>query len=233
MRNSLQQLTPLYALAAQDPYFLDDGIRDGDPLQLLLYVLQRGEFFLCLTADKKRVIGFAILRDIVHCRSAHLEAWAHPDFRGPHGKPLMDAHFKEIIEYAFEPWPKGLGLQKIKAEVSDANTPCLITCHRLGFEAVGRSQLDQFHNGVAYDSVLLELLNPAVFKPVAESINGFEQQDPDPADLYAATSGADLRTADEPGEDSTPGDVSGTDYEGGASERSIIARISSASQRPA
>lgn len=230
LRNAMEQLRPLYDAAAQEPFFLDDGVRDGDPVNLLMHVLQKGEFFLCMTqplgtADNK-VVGFAILRDISHGRFAYLEAWANPEFRGPEGKAAMDHHFKEIIEYAFTEWPKGLGLQKIKAEVCVANLPCLYTCDRLGFEPVGRSQLDQFHNGLAYDSVLLELLNPAIFRPVAESIKSDGLiEDAEPANVHAATSSAAVYAAPEPGEDGTAGDDGAAGSEPGHGGGELIAKL--------
>lgn len=226
----MEQLRPLYIEAAKEPFFLDDGIRDGDPVNLLMHVLQKGEFFLCMTHElgtpDNKVVGFAILRDISHGRFAYLEAWANPEFRGPDGKAAMDHHFKEIIEYAFTEWPKGLGLQKIKAEVCVANLPCLYTCDRLGFEPVGRSQLDQFHNGLAYDSVLLELLNPAIFRPVAESIkpDGIIEDTFAP-NIHAATSGTPIHGTTEPGEDSSASSIGEPGSEPGDGGGSLIAKL--------
>jgi len=224
LRNSLQAngLPQIFEAALQEPFFIDDDLRGMDPLDLLMYALRDGEIFACF-ADGE-LIGICSFRDIKHCRSAQYDAWVAPEHRGPEGKAKIYQLVKEVMEYAFRDFPKGLGLKKVKADIAMGNLPALVTAQRLGFIQVGQSPLDAFHNGELHDSLLLELLNPEFFGSAVEVIKtdefrrGFEQaasgtavrSDEGSAELRIATgSERDSSGSDERETDSPEGELSG------------------------
>lgn len=178
-----QSLESLYAAAMQEEFFIDDFYKQANPRNVLSGALMNGEFFL--SKSDGDVVGFLLLRGILPGRHAFMEAYALPKYRGPEGKEIIYACFKEVVDYAFS--ETGLGLKKIKAEICQSNLPALVTCEALGFLPIGMSPLDQFHLGAPYDTVLLELLNPDYFGLEPETLNnGREQQSTIGAAIHAA-----------------------------------------------
>lgn len=172
LKNSVLPLIPYFEQALEEPFFVDDTLRGQKPLDLINYALRDGEIFACY-ADGQ-LVGICSFRDIRQERSAIYDAWAVPEFRGPEGKEKVFQLAEEVMRYAFEPWPNGLGLSKVKVDIAIANTAALTTAVALGFVQVGLSPCDAFHNGEVHDSVLLELLNPAMFGPAVEVIETHE-----------------------------------------------------------
>lgn len=173
LKTSAQTLLPMFQAALTEPYFVDDSLRQQDPLSLIMFALRDGEIFVCL-ADGE-LVGICSFRDIKHERSAIYDGWATPEMRKPENKHKVHALFREMMDYAFNDFgPDGLGLKKVKCDIAVANIPALVTTQALGFQQVGLSPLDAFHNGELHDSVLLELLNPEFFGSAVEDIKPHE-----------------------------------------------------------
>lgn len=185
MREALMQkvkyLEPIAQKILSDHQYCDDVWRSATPMQLLAFNLQNGEIFDCRAYGELGAV--CSLHDIQHQRSAFYEGWSEPQFRTFKGRKALVAFARDLFAYAFRPWgDDGLGLKKIKAEVSAENILALKACRALGFKEYGYSPLDSLHRGKPTDMVHLELLNPAYFPPVVgDSLNGQGRRGQSPA----------------------------------------------------
>lgn len=166
--NDVQWLLPALQQALAEPFFADDYIVDMPFDEVVKSSMQGGELFGCVHDEK--VVGFVLLRNIKPGRDAWIEAYTAPEFRG---KYPCSRQIRQILDYAFRPWnpettrsqqlfPRGLGLQKIKAAVSAANTSAHAALWRLGFNVIGRSPADGLFKGKYTDIILVEKINPAL-----------------------------------------------------------------------
>lgn len=152
---------PIVENIMADDQYMDDAWRYLNAIGFVQVTLEGGEIFVCSTEG---VIGAMLsIRDINHQRWGYFEAWADPSFRNFKGNKSLVAYSRELVEYAFEPWPKGLGLQKLKADIAADNAPALAATRNMNFVEIGRSPLGTLHHGVPSDTVMLELLNPKFF----------------------------------------------------------------------
>lgn len=178
---NIQYLLPHLQDALSEPYFADDSIVDLPFDEIVRHGLQNGELFGCLYDGE--VVGFVLLRDIRPGRDAWIEAYTTPAFRGKHP---CGRQIREILEYAFAPFnpeqtnsqkraPLGLGLRKIKACISDANTPAAMALKRLGFITFGWSHVDALFKGSLTGTILLEKFNPLLFPQVNPDVRWRQQ----------------------------------------------------------
>lgn len=162
---SVMAYAPIIQMALDAPFGLDDRYRGLSPKAIFERVLIEGEFFAFFSGDK--FVGFSIFYGITPQRSAYWGTFAMPEFRL---KSVIRLAAKDLIEYAFKPWPEGLGLIKLKADVPESNRPALRATSRLGFVPIGASLMEGLYYGKPENMILLELLNPAVFKPVIDEV---------------------------------------------------------------
>lgn len=220
LRKTVQQLVPFFELAMQEPFFIDDALKQLAPLDLIMYALRDGEIFACIADDQ--LVGICSFREIKPGRSAIYDAWAVPEFRAPEHRDKIFQLANEVMEYAFRDFPDGLGLVKVKADIAVGNVPAIVTAQNLGFVPVGMSPLDAFHNGEVHDSLLLELLNPSYFGSAVEVIKsdvirrGIEQ-DASGAAIHTDDGSSELRSATGPAGGSTASD----EREAGDPEREL------------
>lgn len=206
LRTRLGQLVPVIKQIMQEPYYLDDCLRDYPPIDLLMHNMNQGELFLAM--HNGAVASLVMLRDIVANRSATLDAWAHPDYRTDYRhRKVLSKIWREVKEYAFRPYDqKGLGLIKIKAEICCSNAPALSAARALGFKPIGYSPYDAFYNSLPHDMVLLELINPAYFNLAEpEVLNGQEVENATDAGAASIHSASAVSTGTRPEHGSTTG----------------------------
>jgi RimJ/RimL family protein N-acetyltransferase len=206
----------LWDTARKEQFVFDEWVNNLPIEQLLFSVLHAGEIRICHTDGK--VIGFVAFRDLMPGRSAHFEAFAFPKYRKT--RTLAQAS-KEAVKYAFDPWPQGLGLQKLKAEVSNLNQPGYRGARAMGFEITGYSQGDGLFQGVPTDMIALELLNPIIFgeqhgQAETSSVQSLSSDAAISADADATAGGAILHTASDAFAEDTTGDTgeSSADFAG-------------------
>jgi RimJ/RimL family protein N-acetyltransferase len=219
LKHSVQQLVPIFQAALQEPFFVDDNLRQSDPLGLIMFALRDGEIFACFADDE--LVGICSFRDIKHERSAIYDGWATPAMRARENKDKVHTLFREMMDYAFNDFGAGgLGLKKVKCDIAEANIPALVTTQALGFQQVGTSPLDAFHNGELHDSVLLELLNPKFFGSAVEDIKpdefrrGIEQASTGTT-IHTDEGGASIRSATGSERDSAASDEREADHNPG------------------
>ena len=149
----------IMATIMDEPYYVDDMMRELSAGQLLSHAIEQGEFLAHFLGDEP--VGVSILRDIVAGRDATLEAWVFPKFRGSY---CVFNAARQLIKYAFSAFEAGgLQLRKIKAQVSANNPSAIKAVDRLGFKLVGISPADGLFTGQYTDMLLLELPSPVYF----------------------------------------------------------------------
>jgi RimJ/RimL family protein N-acetyltransferase len=173
MAQDLQPLLHLIDLAKQEPLYLDDALASRDNMQVLGWGLNTGELFVVI--NEKAIIALVKLTFIIPERQAEMDVWVVPSMReGYKNAKIISGVAKEIIQYAFSPWTgvdgAGLGLMKIKATICANNLAALKAARALKFKQCGMSPLDAFYQGAVYDTVKLELHNPAYFAPIIEDL---------------------------------------------------------------
>lgn len=226
----MESAAPLAAMldeARKEPHYLDDMFAGYSSLELLKMTLQNGEIYACL--DEGQLKALAILRDITHERSAYMEAYAFPQFRGTRA---IKRFVIDFLDYAFKDWEQGgLGLKKIKAEVNANNKTALKACYRMGFKYIGTSPCETLCQGVPEHTVLLELLNPRYF--------GFEVGDrlineklsQSPSDANVRSTGA-LRATGRSTKDSPAGLESNSSNEPGRGSGGDAPEVATAPRQP-
>lgn len=149
-------------LIMQEPLYFDDMMRGMTASDMIMHALDSGELFVHfgVEGNKRYLVGVTILRNIIHEREATFEAWVTPQFRGHYCVKTAALH---VFEYAFKPFPRGLGLKKIKAQIATSNAHAINAAAKLGFFHIGTSPLDGLFNGVPVDMLYCELLNPTCF----------------------------------------------------------------------
>ena len=226
VKKEVETLMPIYNLAAQEPFFLDDALKGYEPLDLTTMALRDGELLLCRYEGDDTPVGVVMISEILHQRKAKIDAYALPQFREDfRGRAKMVELIGEVIEYCFKPFPEGLGLQKLKAEVCADNLASLKACRALGFHWIGTSSLDALFNGEPRDTVLLELLNPEFFTNAISQISSG-------TDLQPST---ELHNTADPvstGSDRRNGDNEGSGENGSDAPELVTARRVVKSTRP-
>lgn len=169
----VQYLLSVIQESMKEQYFIDDSYIDIPFDQLVRIIMESGEMFACFADEECRerseVSAFVLLRDIRPGRDAWIEAYSLPQYRGHY--PAGRRHLNQILEYCFAPWnpeqlpsqklsPKGLGLRKLKAQVSAMNTPACQALKRAGFMATGISPADGLFKGQLTDIITVEKMNP-------------------------------------------------------------------------
>lgn len=196
LKKQVEQLLPLYTLAAQEPFFMDDALRGYEPIDVVMTALTEGELFLCRWGDDPVPVGIVMISEILHERKAKIDAYALPQWReNMTGRRAMAVMIHEIIDYCFRPFvhnpakptEDALGLLKIKAEVCRDNMPALSACRALKFQSVGLSPFDALFNGEPRDTLLLELLNPEFFTNAVSQISAGAELHASP-ELHSTTS---------------------------------------------
>lgn len=176
--NLMQQLdqdpyTIIASAMLEEDFFVDDWQRNMQPSQLMYHMMQSGEIFACMFGN--RLAGIGILTSIIRQREATFAAWVLPEFRR---SPCIKLFFEDLRAYCFRPFRQvddpehldrsGLGLRKLKANVSVSNGPAMHAAGRLGFALVGRSPLDGLYSGYLTDMLMLELPNPHFFPRIPD-----------------------------------------------------------------
>jgi len=184
LRRGVEQYAPVLELIAKEPFFLDDAYRQMTPVDMVMNLLSNGEVYFCFLGEA--LVAFLSINQILPGRHGTFDAWVSPPFRG--NRAVTHAIGKElIVDYAFAPFgPFGLGLQKLKANITGANLAAGRAAIAIGFVAIGVSPGDALHDGIPYDTVLLELLNPAYFAPNAGESLSNGPQDSEASDLQSS-----------------------------------------------
>lgn len=170
MMQDLEPLVHLVDMWKQEPLYLDDIQMIMPPAEVLNWGMGQSELFVVI--HERAIIGTIKLMYIIPERSAEMTVWAVPQIReGYRNHKIVHGVAKEIIDYAFLSVPQGgLGLMKLKATICAKNLPALKAARALKFKQFGISPLDAFHGGQVYDTVKLELHNPAYFASVIEDL---------------------------------------------------------------
>lgn len=193
----IQWLLPMVKEALKEPFFLDDALLNQTFEEIIKGAMLTGELFGCVHGEgaDRKVVGFVLLQDVRPGRDAVISAWAHPEFRSSY---TLYRLIKRIMDYAFRPWnperteaekqaPRGLGLRKLKANISGENLSAAKALRCLGFLTFGVSLMDGLFKGRVTDIILLEKFNPAIL-PKQEPANARKlSQGADPAHLHPAT----------------------------------------------
>lgn len=158
----MKLFAPLIEDAKKATLFIEDGLA-ATPAEVIVdrFLVNNVEAFI-VRDERDNFIGFHALENIQVFKHAELHSWSHPEAVGLHDRRCKLQSLDEIIQYAFAPWPEGLGLLKIKARVCEENIPTLKICNRFGFVCVGRLMMEALHGGVLRNMLLLELYNPKV-----------------------------------------------------------------------
>jgi RimJ/RimL family protein N-acetyltransferase len=171
LKSVAQRLLPfgfLITEAAKEQFCIDDSYKKlPSALDLWMTMLHNGEVFICTDADDQ-VIGIQALLSVVPARSAQWLAYALPDKRG--SRRILKAAM-ELMDYAFAPFPEGLGLLKVTAKVAIENEPVLRMMHKLGGAPVGTLRCDGLFQGMLCDMVVFEFYHPDLYAPQGEPIN--------------------------------------------------------------
>ncbi len=161
-RKFMKLFAPLIEEAKKATLFIEDGLANT-PAEVIVdrFLVNNVEAFL-VRDEEDSFIGFHALENIQVFKHAELHSWSHPEATGLHDRRCKLQSLEEVIQYAFAPWPAGLGLLKIKAKVCEENMPTLKICHRFGFVCVGKLMMEALHGGRLRNMLLLELYNPQV-----------------------------------------------------------------------
>lgn len=199
----LRQLEPYVPVIAliNEPYLLDDAIRGLPAEQLLVMGLAGGEFIVCMDGDK--LVAFVWLQQIIHQRSAYIEAWATPDYRNDYrGRKIIADCAHQVIDYAFRPLGPvstgGLGLIKLKARTAVPNRAAIRAMASLGFKQTGYSPVDGLYYSTPTDILELELLNPRIFGKAETQVANALQQTTDAPGIPATGAVPESRPVSEP-----------------------------------
>lgn len=158
----MKLFAPLIQEAKQSTLFIEDGLANT-PAEVIVdkFLVNNVEAFI-VRDENDNFIGFHALENVQVFKHAELHSWSHPEAVGLHDRRCKLQSLDEVIQYAFTPWPEGLGLLKIKARVCEENIPTLKICHRFGFVCVGKLMMEALHGGQLRNMLLLELYNPQV-----------------------------------------------------------------------
>lgn len=192
----IQWVLPHLHDALAEPFFTDDSVVDLPFDMLVRLAMEGGELFGCTHEREDGTIvpvGFVLLRDIRPGRDAWMEGYTVPEFRG---KYPCSKQLRQIMDYAFRPWnpeltqsqkltPKGLGLIKLKANVSVANRAAQMALWRCGFQTTGISPRDGLFKGQVTDIITVEKFNPLYLPQGNNNVRKQESRE--------ATSTADVR----------------------------------------
>jgi RimJ/RimL family protein N-acetyltransferase len=194
LRAAIEPYAAVLQVIMQEPYFLDDSLKSMSAVDVAMQLLHTGEIYFCFYGDK--LAAFFYLSNILPERHATFGAWVQPEFRGNRQATYLIA--KELItDYAFAPFgPMGLGLKKLKGEITRANEIAGRAALAIGFQEFGISPCDALHDGIPYDTVLLELLNPDYFAPERVETLSNGPKDAEAADTSDVHSGSELSEPD-------------------------------------
>lgn len=161
LRNEVQQYAPLLA-GLDTGFYLDDGDRSINPVDLMMGKLQTGEVYFVFTKDHKDFVGICSINQIAWGRHGFIEAIATPKY---HGSFSVGQAMGEIITYAFHDFHeiKGLGLKKLKATISTSNISVAQTLANAGFKPLTVLHAEGLMGGTPTDMILMEMLNPKYF----------------------------------------------------------------------
>jgi RimJ/RimL family protein N-acetyltransferase len=142
-------------------YYLDDGDRNINIVDLLMSKLNTGELYFVFTKGRKEFVGIASINQIAWGRNAYIEAIATAPARGSFS---VGQAMGEILTYAFQDFgAKGLGLKKLKATVSTHNISVAQMLANAGFKPLTVLRGEGLMGGAPQDIILLEMLNPKYF----------------------------------------------------------------------
>lgn len=180
VKNLMQAAPGVAAAMMSDPFLLDDFFRViTTEQQLWLTLLNSAEIILCyaggVAVEPKNLLAVHMLRGIIGPnRHGYLFTYELPHVRG---NPYMVEVMSHVVNYAFNPMPEGLGLIKLRADVPVRDGVSLAALRGFGFQGIGVATADASHHGNLSDIVLLELLNPAIFKTAEVISNGSQLPD--------------------------------------------------------
>lgn len=178
------QLNPFLQMAMAEPFCFDDSLRNIQEDLIWRNFLASGEVLICLDLQGAPA-GFQALNNVVPGRTANWFGFVHPHYRG-HRLSLEWA--RKALDYAFDDFgPRGLGLMKVKAQVSVHNEAAIALCRALGGAVVGVSPFDGLFHGKPADMMLFEFYSmPLVGQAeVLESDGRYEQSTAGGSELHS------------------------------------------------
>ncbi|GAA3336771.1 GNAT family N-acetyltransferase [Curtobacterium pusillum] len=105
-------------------------------------------------ADDPRLLGTVGLFGFVD-GAAEIGYAMHPDGRG---QGLMTEAAAAVLEWAFAPFPDGLGLVRVQWRAIAANAPSAAIARRLGLRYEGRLRAGVLHRGRRHDQLIAAAL---------------------------------------------------------------------------
>lgn len=157
LRTEVEKYLPLLKQLPLNGFYLDDAEKQTLVIDALMGKLANGEVYFAFS--KSQFIGLGAITDIAYGRNAYIEAITVPCVsRFAVGKGMG-----ELLTYAFNDFPAGLGLKKLKATVAQPNMPVIKMLMKVGFVPAGLLRSEALHMGIPQDMMLLEYLNPKFF----------------------------------------------------------------------
>lgn len=146
----------------REPLFIDDAFGFNTVEQFAKWAVHSCETLIALAG--KQVVAIAFLSP--RGRNAEFLAWVHPQFRrGFRNQKIVRSFIHDnLFDYAFAK----MGAVKIETRCALANRSAIAAAKNMKFSLVGVSRLDLLIQGTLFDSVLLELVNPAYETPPIE-----------------------------------------------------------------
>lgn len=164
-RNLEKMLAPIFPYLQVEPFLFADDQKVDSVQSLAEYLVNaRAEVFYS-TAPDGDPIG---VQALVHYRPwkwSYYMAWCNPRHRS---KATGYYAAKEVIDYAFQPYPAGGGQMKLRAEISTLNYPAMRAAARLGFQALAVIDLETWYNGQPHSMLIMDLYNPQIVPLVKE-----------------------------------------------------------------
>lgn len=165
LARAVQATDHLFDAAKKEPYMFTDHIKGYPTEAILRAFLGNGELYVPQIDGK--AVGYALFREILAHHHAKFEIFLFPEHRK--NRTLSD--FRDVLEVAaFEPFPKGLDLKKVKASVHPLNNASLRACKNAGFYALCESPLEALFNGVYTSMIFLELYPPVVRQTMKQEV---------------------------------------------------------------
>lgn len=149
------------------PFFFDDGVVNKTSKELAAYAMQSESEFFVIRSNEDKLLGFQLFEKI---RPGHSAIW-HVFLPVEAGCPFARARsVGEVLDYAFQEPPKGLGLWKLKLHITEDNYPARRLAEKIGAQLAGRLTDETFHGGHPYNMMIYELFSSAVINAAKEPL---------------------------------------------------------------
>lgn len=151
-KKAIEEGSTIVEQAKSEPFLYFDHDKPKKAEQLIREMLWCGEVFYL--KKEEEVIGYACFRSVVTRRFAQLELYISPE----HRKTTALGYFKDILYgQAFNKFPEGLELVKLKAFVHPANENSIKALKQSGFVQLCELPFEACLNGQLCSILNLEL----------------------------------------------------------------------------